>query len=222
MSISPCPTSLPVLPCVPSLACKPPRAQVVARDAEVVALAKAGDHDAFSELYFRYKGYVFSICIRAVHDYSLAEDLTQETFLQLHRKIASFRGESAFTTWLHRMTVNTVLMYVRKRALLMVSLDELATEEPGERAGHEFGAMDMRQSGLIDRLSLERAAACLAPGYRAVFEFYDVQGFSHQEIATKLNCTTGNTKSQLHKAREALRYILEPASGRNVPIRSFH
>jgi RNA polymerase sigma-70 factor, ECF subfamily len=181
-----------------------------------VSLAKAGDNDAFAELYVRHRRYVYSICIRAVHDFSLAEDLTQETFLQLHRKIASFRGESAFTTWLHRMAVNTVLMHMRKRTLFLISLDQLATEVPEESAGRQFGTRDLRQSGVIDRLTIERAVACLAPGYRAVFEFYDVQGFEHHEIATKLNCTIGSSKSQLHKARQALRRTLAPASLKSV------
>ena len=204
-----------------SLAIKPSETQVVLSEAEIVALAKAGDHDAFTELYLRHRSYVYSICIRAVRDFSLAEDLTQETFLQLHRKIATFRGESAFTTWLHRMAVNTVLMHVRKRTLFLISLDQLATEVPEESAGRQFGATDLRQSGAIDRLTIERAVACLAPGYRAVFEFYDVQGFEHHEIATKLNCTIGSSKSQLHKARQALRRILEPASRKSVRGHSF-
>ena len=211
MFISNCSTSLPDPPSLSSLTSKPTKTHAALSEAEIVALAKAGDDDAFTELYARHKRYVYSICIRAVHDFSLAEDLTQETFLQLHRKIASFRGESAFTTWLYRMAVNTVLMHVRKRTSFLISLDDLATEVPEESAGRQFGTADLRQSGAIDRLSIERAVASLAPGYRTVFEFYDVQGFEHHEIATKLNCTIGSSKSQLHKARQALRRILEPA-----------
>jgi RNA polymerase sigma-70 factor (ECF subfamily) len=148
--------------------------------------------------------------MRMVRDFSLAEDLTQETFLQLHRKIASFRGESAFTTWLHRLAVNTTLMHLRKRGLSLTSLDYLIAEVPEERAGRDFGTLDLRQAGAIDRLAIDRAVASLAPGYRTVFNLHDVQGFEHGEIASMLNCTRGNTKSQLHKARRILRRALKP------------
>jgi hypothetical protein len=109
---------------------------------DVLVRAQAGDPDAFSTLYFRHKKRVLSICMRMVHDFPLAEDLAQETFLQLHRKIASFRGDSAFTTWLHRMTVNLVLMHVRKRVLPVVSLDQMMTDVPEEHVGRSFGTCD--------------------------------------------------------------------------------
>jgi RNA polymerase sigma-70 factor, ECF subfamily len=209
---STCSTSLPASSHITSSYFKPSDTQAAINEAEVVAQAKEGDDDAFKELYLKYRTKVFSICLRAVRDFSLAEDLTQETFLQLHRKIASFRGESAFSTWLHRMAVNTVLMHVRKGTLSLISLDHLATEVPDERGGIEFGCEDLRQSGAIDRLTIERAMAGLAPGYRAVFEFHDVQGFDHHEIAAKMNCTVGCTKSQLHHARRTLRHSLSPKS----------
>ena len=107
--------------------------------------------------------------MRMVHNFSQAEDLTQETFLHVHRKLGSFRGESAFTTWLHRVTVNIVLMHLRKRAEPVVSLDQLMTNAPGERFGREVGEHDLSQSGVIDRLAIDRAAVNLAPGYRNIF-----------------------------------------------------
>lgn len=176
--------------------------------ARILAQARAGDNDAFAEIYLQHKKRVFSICWRMVHDLSLAEDLTQETFLQVHRKLASFRGESAFTTWLHRITVNIVLMHLRKRALPVVSLDEMMASIPEEHIGRGVGTSDLKQIGVVDRLAIDRATVNLAPGYRSTFLLHDVHGFQHREIASILNCTLGNSKSQLHKARRVLRRIL--------------
>lgn len=133
-----------------------------------------------------------------------AEDLAQEAFLQLFRKIGTFRGESAFSTWLHRLVVNVVLMHLRKRGLQQVSLDEVdnSQEEPIRR---EYGNEDLRLLGSVDRIGLERAIAHLPPGYRAVFVLHDVEGYEHNEIAQIMNYSIGNSKSQLHKARLKLR-----------------
>jgi RNA polymerase sigma-70 factor (ECF subfamily) len=185
-----------------------PKAQGKRRQADVVLRARTGDHDAFSELYLQHKRRVFAICMRMVRDFALAEDLTQEAFLQVHRKIAFFRGDSAFSTWLHRLAVNTVLMHLRKRALAVVSLDHLMEEVPEERAGRSFGARDLMQAGVVDRLDIDRALTTMAPGYRSIFLLHDIQGFDHSEIASLLKCTRGNTKSQLHKARRVLRGAL--------------
>jgi RNA polymerase sigma-70 factor (ECF subfamily) len=173
-----------------------------------VSRAQVGDEDAFSELYATNKKHVFSICLRMVRDFSLAEDLTQDTFLQVHRKLASFRGDSVFSTWLHRLAVNTVLMHLRKRALAVVSLDHLMESVPEERAGRSFGTRDLTQAGVIDRLAIDSAIETMAPGYRNVFLLHDIHGFDHGEIASMLDCTCGNTKSQLHKARRAMRGAL--------------
>jgi RNA polymerase sigma-70 factor, ECF subfamily len=133
-----------------------------------------------------------------------AEDLAQEAFLQLFRKIGTFRGESAFSTWLHRLVVNVVLMHLRKRGLQQVSLDDVdnSQEEPVRR---EYGDEDLRLLGSVDRITLERAIAQLPPGYRAVFVLHDVEGYEHNEIAQIMNYSVGNSKSQLHKARLKLR-----------------
>jgi RNA polymerase sigma-70 factor (ECF subfamily) len=129
-----------------------------------VSRAQAGDRDAFSEICVQHKRRVFSICMNIVHDFSLAEDLSQETFLQVHRKLESFRGKSAFTTWLHRLAVNTVLMHLRKRILPVVSLDQLATDAREEHMGRGFCARDLAQTGTVDRLAIHRAVASIAPG----------------------------------------------------------
>lgn len=137
-----------------------------------------------------------------------AEDLTQEAFLQLFRKVSTFRGESAFSTWLHRMAVNVVLMHLRKKGLPVVPLeDTIETEE--ESPKKEPGAEDLSLAGSIDRLQLERAVAALPPGYRSVFVLHDVEGYEHNEIADMVGCSIGNSKSQLHKARLKLRELLK-------------
>lgn len=199
--------------CNPALECLSPRAREKFLLSDVVARAQAGDHDAFSELYTKHKRRVFAICMRMVRDIALAEDLTQESFLQLHRKIASFRGESAFTTWLHRLAVNIVLMHLRKRVIPVESLDRLTEDIPEERIGRSFGARDLTQAGVVDRLDIHRAMSTMAPGYRSVFLLHDIQGFDHAEIAAMLKCTRGTTKSQLHKARRVLRDTLTPQEG---------
>jgi RNA polymerase sigma-70 factor (ECF subfamily) len=130
--------------------------------------------------------------------------------LQLFRKIATFRGESAFSTWLHRLSVNVVLMRLRKKTLAETSLDE--TTEPDEESGgprKDIGGPDLRLSGSVDRVNLERAVEQLPPGYRSIFVLHDVQGYEHNEIAAIMHCSIGNSKSQLHKARMRLRQLLQ-------------
>jgi RNA polymerase sigma-70 factor (ECF subfamily) len=143
-----------------------------------------------------------------------AEDLTQEAFLQLFRKISTFRGESAFSTWLHRLAVNVVLMHLRKKGLQVVSLDEMDTsqEEPVKR---DYRDDDRRLLGSIDRIRLSQAIEELPPGYRTVFVFHDIEGYEHNEIAEIMNCSVGNSKSQLHKARMKLREWLRRNQSKN-------
>jgi RNA polymerase sigma-70 factor (ECF subfamily) len=144
-----------------------------------------------------------------VGDPAEAEDLTQEAFLQLFRKIHTFRGESAFSSWLHRLTANIVLMRFRKKRVAAVSLDELTrSDEERERPIIEFGAPDLRLVGVFDRVNLQTAIEQLPEGYKSMFVLHDVHGFEHNEIATMLGCSVGNSKSQLHKARKRLRELL--------------
>jgi RNA polymerase sigma-70 factor (ECF subfamily) len=179
-----------------------------AADAEILARAQAGDHQAFAQLYALHKRRIYSLCLRMVGNVAEAEDLTQEAFLQLHRKIATFRGDSAFSTWLHRLAVNVVLMQLRKKGLSLISLDEAMEPNPEEGPSRSFGAPDLALAGTIDRLALERAIADLPAGYRLIFILHDVEGFEHNEIASMLDCSIGNSKSQLHKARLKLRDAL--------------
>ena len=181
-----------------------------ATEAEYIRLAQAGDAPAFEHLYQLHSRRVYALCLRMVGNPSDAEDLMQEAFLQLFRKIGTFRGESAFSTWLHRMTVNVVLMRLRKKSLPASSLEE-ATEPDEETGGprKDVGAPDLRLSGAVDRVNLERSIEKLPPGYRTVFVLHDVQGFEHNEIAGIMGCSVGNSKSQLHKARTRLRELLQ-------------
>ncbi|HVU48431.1 MAG TPA: RNA polymerase sigma factor [Terracidiphilus sp.] len=177
-------------------------------EAQVLVRAQAGDHQAFAQLYALHKRRIYSLCLRMVGNVAEAEDLTQEAFLQLHRKISTFRGDSAFSTWLHRLAINVVLMQLRKKGLSLISLDEAMEPAPEDGPGRSFGAPDLTLSGAIDRLALERAVSDLPAGYRLIFILHDVEGFEHNEIATMLDCSIGNSKSQLHKARLKLREAL--------------
>jgi RNA polymerase sigma-70 factor (ECF subfamily) len=177
-------------------------------ESEVISKAQAGDMSCFEMLYNRHKRRVFSLCLRMTGNYAEAEDFTQEAFLQLYRKIASFRGESAFSTWLHRLSVNIVLMRFRKKAISEVSLQETLESQHEDGPSREFGKTDDYLSGSADRLTLEWAIRELPPGYRMIFVLHDVEGYEHNEIAEMLGCSTGNSKSQLHKARMKLRSLL--------------
>ena len=175
---------------------------------DAVTRAQAGDHHAFAQLYSLHKRRIYSLCLRMVGNVGEAEDLTQEAFLQLHRKIASFRGDSAFSTWLHRLAINVVLMHLRKKGLSLISLDEAMEPAPEEGPGRSFGAPDLTLAGAIDRLALQRAVDNLPAGYRLIFVLHDIEGYEHNEIASMLDCSIGNSKSQLHKARLKLRDTL--------------
>ena len=177
-------------------------------EAEAIERAKQGDAEAFETLYNLHKRRVYSLCLRMTANAAEAEDLTQEAFMQLFRKIATFRGESAFSTWLHRMAVNVVLMQLRKKGLPVVPLeDDIETEE--ETPKKDFGTQDLALEGSIDRLRLQNAIGKLPPGYRTIFVLHDVEGYEHNEIAAIVGCSIGNSKSQLHKARMKLRDLLK-------------
>jgi RNA polymerase sigma-70 factor (ECF subfamily) len=179
-------------------------------EAEAIRLAQQGDAGAFEHIYRLHSRRVYAVCLRMVGNTAEAEDLTQDAFMQLYRKIGTFRGESAFSTWLHRLAVNVVLMKLRKKTLAATSLEESSDPED-ESSGprREIGAPDLLLTGSIDRVHLERAIEQLPPGYRQVFVLHDVQGYEHNEIAGLMGCSIGNSKSQLHKARMRLRELLQ-------------
>ena len=186
----------------------PRQAQAGISEAEAIEKAKQGDAQAFEVLYNLHKRRVYSLCLRMTANAAEAEDLTQEAFLQLYRKIATFRGESAFSTWLHRLAVNVVLMRLRKKGLSVVPLEE-TTETEEETPKKDLGAEDAKLAASIDRLQLQRAIERLPPGYRSIFVLHDVEGYEHNEIAEIVGCSIGNSKSQLHKARLKLREFLK-------------
>jgi len=176
-----------------------------AKDLELTKAAANGDMASFEELYRRHHRRVYSICLRMLQNASEAEDLTQDVFIQLYRKIGSFRGDSAFTTWLHRMTVNQVLMHFRKRTVKF----EKTTEEGETPDQIVSGTANPEKMRIVDKIALDNAIAQLPEGYKNVFVLHDVEGFEHEEVAKILGCSVGTSKSQLHKARLKLQKLLK-------------
>ena len=175
-----------------------------ATDYQLTRAASEGDMSAFEELYSRHSRRVYSLCLRMTANTAEAEDLAQEVFIQQYRKVGSFRGESQFTTWLHRLTVNQVLMHFRRRGVRMEQ-----TTEDGETPQQTVkGTENPSQMPVVDRIALDKAVSQLPPGYRSVFVLHDVEGHEHEEIARLLGCSVGTSKSQLHKARMKLRLLL--------------
>lgn len=190
-------------------------------DAEIAprsdrALAHAagqGDMSAFEQLYERHNRRIYSLCLRMTQNVADAEDLAQEAFIQLFRKIGSFRGESAFTTWLHRLTVNQVLMHFRKRSVKL----ERTTEEGETPVQIVRGTENPNRMPVLDRIGLDNALKHLPPGYRSVFVLHDIEGHEHEEIAKILGVAVGTSKSQLHKARMKLRHLLKKENLETLP-----
>lgn len=185
-------------------------------DLTLTRLASGGDMAAFEEIYRRHHRRVYAICLRMLQNTSEAEDLTQDVFIQLYRKISSFRGDSAFTTWLHRMTVNQVLMHFRKRNVKF----EKTTEEGETPEQIVSGTANPDRMRIVDKIALENAIAQLPEGYKNVFLLHDVQGFEHEEVARILGCSVGTSKSQLHKARLKLQKLLKKKA--NPRLASVH
>src|SRR5712692_3130472 len=178
-------------------------------ESEAIRLAQQGDAGAFEIIYQEHSRRVYALCLRMLGDPTEAEDLVQDVFVLLFRKIHTFRGESAFSTWLHRLTVNLVLMRLRKKSPPMVSI-EVTTDPDDETSSPtiDLGAPDLMLEGSVDRVNLERCIEQLPPGYRAIFILHDVQGFQQTEIAAIVGRSVGDSKSQLHKARMRLRELL--------------
>jgi len=177
-------------------------------DAELIERAQRGEESAFEALYHAHKRRVYRLCLRMVGNTAEAEELTQEAFLRVFRKIHMFRGDSAFSTWLHRLSVNIVLMRLRKKRVKEVNFEDSDDGAKSDRPRRDFGAPDLSLTGVVDRLTLKHAVAKLPPGCREVFVLHDVLGCEHHEIAAKLGYSIGNSKSQLHKARMRLRKLL--------------
>ena len=172
-------------------------------DYELTQSIGSGVVSGIGVLYQRHRPLVFSICLRMTGNVSAAEDLTQEVFIQLLRKVGSFRGESRFSSWLYRFTTNHVLMHFRKvvrRNERFPYLEDEFVTSVGPRIS--IGAQ------LLDRIALDAAVAQLPSGCRSVFLKFEIEGYNHEEIAAIFGCSVGNSKSQLHKARRKLRKLL--------------
>jgi len=174
-----------------------------------IQLAMQGDSESFECLYRKYSRRVFAICKRMINDESIAEDLVQETFLCAFRRLNTFRGDSLFSTWLHRIAVNAALMHIRRTKIDPCAKSvEIQPADEDDFQRDFFTVRDHRLMNTADRIRLERAVGKLPPGYRIMFILHDIEGYEHSEIASLIGCSAGNTKSQLHKARKRLRQIL--------------
>jgi len=177
-------------------------------ESEAIRRAQRGDAEGFERIYELHCRRVYALCLRMVGNPSEAEDLAQEAFLTVLRKIQTFRGESAFSTWLHRIAVNLALMRVRKKTLPKISY-EITSEHDRGRHYEELCGPDLQLAGSIDRVHLERAIEQLAPCHKAVVELHDIQGYKHNEIAQIMDWSIGNSKTHLHRARTRLRELLQ-------------
>ena len=176
---------------------------------QAIRLFNQDDMQAFEFIYRSYCGFVHQICLRMLRDPIEAEDAAQDVFVCVFRKINTFRGESAFSSWLYRLTTNSVFMRFRKNKHknAWISLEEHREEEAALCS--EIGARDLNLSGLLDRIDLQSAIDVLPNGYKTAFLLHDIQGYDHREIAEMFGYSTGNSKSQLHKARLRLRSLLD-------------
>ena len=172
---------------------------------DLVARVQAGDQTAFRELYRQHAGRVYALCLRLTGNAGDAEERTQDVFVRLWDKLRSFRGESAFSSWLHRLAVNVVLNEARttKRRELRV----MPAEDPDTVVGAQQDATHHQSAGLS--IDLERAIAELPNGAREVFVLFDIEGYGHAEIAQLVGIAEGTSKAQLFRARQLLREKLD-------------
>jgi RNA polymerase sigma-70 factor (ECF subfamily) len=212
ITVATCTTSATPINAPPPVGVIPLRAENQRDDSEgtLVQRAQRGDESAFATLFQLHKMRVYSVCLRMTNDVAEAEDLTQEAFMQVFRSINSFRGDSAFSTWLYRVAVNTVLMKLRRRkSPPVLSLDEpVSSDSPTLK--REVGKDDLSLCGAIDRIALRRAVEELPRGCWQIFNLHEVEGYQHREIAELLQCSIGNSKSQLYKAKRKMRDLLFP------------
>lgn len=171
--------------------------------------------EKFEGLYLTYRSRVWALCLRMTGNPDDAEDLTQETFIRMFQKLDTFRGESAFCTWLRQITINVVRQRFQKASWRHETpMEEVTSSDPISGCPHkvEFGKVDVRLLGAIDRIRLQRAINQLPPGFRAVLILHDIEGYGHVEISELMGCSVGTSKSQLHKARLKMRELLQQAS----------
>lgn len=185
------------------------QSKAIVTEREALYRAQRGDADGFEWLYHSHCPRVYALCLRMTKDPTQAEDLTQETFLAVFRGIRHFRGQSAFTTWLYRVTRNTVLMFFRKVKLPATSFEEIADRQiEEERPRKEWGRLDVHLESIADRLLLQAAMATLSANAREALVLHYLYGYEHHEIAELLGRATGTSKSRVHKANLRLRATL--------------
>jgi RNA polymerase sigma-70 factor, ECF subfamily len=176
---------------------------------EAITRAQHGDAAAFECLYKAHCGRVYGVCLRMIKNPADAEDLTQQVFLQFFRNIGKFRGESRLSTWLHRVTVNVVLMHLRRKKPMEIPAEDLECRGLSGERPSELDPADTSTPDEVDRLNLMRAIRRLPPGYKRFFLLRDVIGYEHNQVARLLGCSIGCSKSQVHKARKRLRQLLQ-------------
>ena len=179
------------------------------KERAAIRAAQHGDPAGFQELYEKYRNYVYSICLRMTRDPGLSEDLAQDVFLHIWRKIASFKGAALFRTWLYRVTVNIVLLYFRRHKNVALPLDNDTLPATELRMIEMFAHPDLEAN-----LSLQETLGSLTPRYRSVLVLHDVHGYRHRDISQLLGITSGASRSQLHKARVKVRIALGKAQPR--------
>lgn len=176
-------------------------------DSADVAKAVSGDRQAFERLYRRHVNRVFSVCTRMCGSRVAGEELTQDVFVRTWEKLPQFRGESAFSTWLHRIAINVVLNARKSEGRQAARIDETRSEEVDDEGGGDvFG--QPRLTFEAERMDLEKAIESLPAGARKIFVLHDVEGYKHEEIAEMFGITSGGSKAQLHRARLLLREAL--------------
>jgi RNA polymerase sigma-70 factor (ECF subfamily) len=178
-------------------------------ETEALQRARHGDAAAFECLYHLHFPRVYAVCLRMAKNPTQAEDLTQDTFLAVFRGIRNFRGQSAFSTWLHRVTRNTVLMFFRKKRLKEISLEQIAEHQKEDGTSIEWGKPDLRLESVADRLLLHNAIRKLSATLRKTLLLHAVHGYEHHEIAKLLGKAPGTSKSRVHKARLRMRETLK-------------
>lgn len=180
----------------------------------------------FDALYDKYQRRVYRQCLRMIGNAEDAEDLTQEVFLQVFRKAHTFRGESSFSTWLHRLTINTVLMRLRRHRRWRDAVTSMDAAPGGDQEVSDVltkvSTVPAAATNPLDRISVDVAIAQLSAGYKEIFLLHDLEGYRHDEIAKRLGITEGTSKSQLHKARLRLRALIGRATGEGQGNRCAH
>jgi RNA polymerase sigma-70 factor (ECF subfamily) len=179
----------------------PPPSGIAEGEAELVARARGGDVEAFEGLYRASHGRVMALCLRMTGDTRRATELTHDAFVRAWQQLASFRGESAFTTWLHRLTVNVVLADARAEG-------RRASHQAEDASGDDEKAVPAMSRDIVSRIDLERAIARLPTNARLVFVLHDVEGYKHEEIAARMSLATGTVRAHLHRARQLLMRML--------------